>query len=46
MEIVDDWINVNHHYVLDIELSLIVMSTPYLNVSKEIRKNMNKIKMT
>ena len=44
MEIVDDWINVNHNYVLNIELSLIVMSTPYLNVSKEI--NMNKIKMT
>ena len=37
-----DVINVNHNYLLNIELSLIVMSIhPYL---KEIRKTMNKIK--
>ena len=35
MEIVNVWINVNHNYLLNIELSLIVMSIPpYLNFVK------------
>ena len=37
MEIVNFWINVNHNYILNIELSLIVMS---IHPSKEIRKTM------
>ena len=45
MEIVNVWINVNHNYLLNIELSLIVMSIPPIStLSKEIRKTMNKIK--
>ena len=47
MEIVNVWINVNHNlnYLLNIELSLIVMSIPPIStLLKEIRKTMNKIK--
>ena len=47
MEIVNVWINVSHNlnYLLNIELSLIVMSIPPIStLSKEIRKTMNKIK--
>ena len=41
MEIVNVWINVNHNYLLNIKLSLIVMSIhPISNLSKEIRKTM------
>ena len=46
-EIVNVWINVNHNYLLNIQLSLIVMSIPPIStLSKEIRKTMNKMKMT
>ena len=40
MEIVNVWINVNHNYLLNIELSLIVMSIhPYLNFVKGNKVN-------
>ena len=40
MEIVNVWINVNHNYLLNIELSLIVMCIhPYLNFVKGNKEN-------
>ena len=47
MEIVNVWINISHDYLLNIELSLIVICIPiFPTLSKEIRKTMIFRKMT